>query len=229
VDRGGLDHLALALRRAAVKLAGEQPRAYRGGPLVAYPFAACAPEIAAWNHFDVEVQQDFYLGQLIPSIVAAGDQASALPDLTPQEGAAVRELRENLNPAQWQELPDFVAARLRTSAEDRAELARRNRARIDEEARRLIEQERLRELREHEKAEREVNAARPTDEAATPRRMDITVQRGHRGERRAVFVVDRERQGVIKGHSGGPVLELDRGSEEPRLFGVVRGARSPVA
>jgi WD40 repeat protein len=61
-----------------------------------------------------------------------------------------------------------------------------------------------------------------TSESDTPRRMDVSVQRGHRDDARVQFVVEHDRQGVRHGHSGGPLLDLDAVQGAPRLVGVVR-------
>jgi WD40 repeat protein/S1-C subfamily serine protease len=61
-----------------------------------------------------------------------------------------------------------------------------------------------------------------TDEADTPRSLDVEVRPGPSDSRRIEFVVASSREGVRRGYSGGPVVEIDEHSQRPRLVGIVR-------
>jgi WD40 repeat protein len=61
-----------------------------------------------------------------------------------------------------------------------------------------------------------------TDEAETPRSLQVDVRPAPVTSRRVQFVVPSTREGVRRGFSGGPVVEIDDHSRTPRLLGIVR-------
>lgn len=69
----------------------------------------------------------------------------------------------------------------------------------------------------------EIWAESVTDEPDTARRMNVSIRPGNPGERRVQFDVTGGRKGVMRGHSGGPVLEFTGDPDiPPWIFGVVR-------
>ena len=61
-----------------------------------------------------------------------------------------------------------------------------------------------------------------TDEPDTPRSLQIDVRPAPANSRRVQFVVLSSREGVRRGFSGGPVVEITNRLRTPRLLGIVR-------